>query len=195
MPLWSGQRQMYFFSTISIHGKWLRKYQISDKYLSVGLLRIMDTRWPKGIRHTDLWKATGEKPVILHIEKRMATDLSYCKVGGGGVIRIRREPEGEDWGKPEREPFGRKEESVAKYGARLRSWRARESDGSDSQMERKDILLMPLLLLLLQLLYYTLIKWKIAYITAYPNWKLFLPFFFSYITLIELVISYVETAF
>jgi hypothetical protein len=28
------------------------------------------TEWPKGMRNTELWEPTGEKPVILQIETR-----------------------------------------------------------------------------------------------------------------------------
>jgi hypothetical protein len=50
-------------------------------------------------------------------------------------IGIRREPEEEEDGsKPRKGPFWRNQENAAKHGARLRDWRAADSDGDASQM-------------------------------------------------------------
>jgi hypothetical protein len=50
-------------------------------------------------------------------------------------IGIRREPKGEEGrSNPANGPFWSKQQNVAKYGARLRVWRATESDGDGSQM-------------------------------------------------------------
>jgi hypothetical protein len=50
-------------------------------------------------------------------------------------FEIGREPEGEqDLSKPGKGPFWRKQEKVAKHGARLRGWEARESNGDAAQM-------------------------------------------------------------
>jgi len=93
----------------------------------------MGIRWPKVISNTMVWEATGKKPIILQIRMRNWQGIGQTlrKVNEStekqALIGICKEAEGEeDRRKPGKGPFLRKQENVAKHGARLRGWWATE---------------------------------------------------------------------
>jgi hypothetical protein len=81
-----------------------------------------------------------EACTITNHTETMVMDQSYSEEGGesiaiqavGGILG---EPDGEEGqSKPGKGMFRRKQENVAKYGARLRRWQTPETDGDASQM-------------------------------------------------------------
>jgi hypothetical protein len=102
---------------------------------------IVGIKWPKVTTNTELWGATGEKPIILQSEMRKWRWIGHTLRKGNKST----EEEALDWNqqltrgvedrsKPGNRPFWWKQEKVAKHRARLRGWLATELDGYEAQM-------------------------------------------------------------
>jgi len=80
----------------------------------------MDIRWPKTIRYTELWEATGEKPIILQIGMRKWRLICHTSRKGAEST----EKQALDWNplgarRRGKRPFWRKQEIEAKHAVRL----------------------------------------------------------------------------